>query len=84
MTSSLAMMQTTYHHSMAPSTNIDLISHNQPIAQQMQLQNSAPDPNEPNSEMLLALIARNKTLEGESKRFVGFFFHLKNFAVGKS
>lgn len=74
MTSSLSMMhpfQT--HHQMAPSSNIlnnglDL-SQAQQSNQQLQMQNSSSssssDGNEPNSEMLLALIARNKTLEGK-------------------
>lgn len=31
---------------------------------QLQQQNNILDPNEPNPDMLLALIARNKTLEG--------------------
>lgn len=62
---------------MTPSTNvlsnnIDLASHNQPNTQQMQLQNATADPNEPNPEMLLALIARNKTLEGELELLVVF------------
>lgn len=64
LTSTLSMMQPFQnHHQMATS--------------QLQMQNSSSssssDASEPNSEMLLALIARNKTLEGE----------LKNFAVGK-
>lgn len=64
------------HHQMAPSTNIangglDL-SHANHSNQQLQLQSSSSssssEMNEPNSEMLLALIARNKTLEGRWRK----------------
>jgi hypothetical protein len=52
-------------------------SHHQMATSQLQMQNSSSssssDASEPNSEMLLALIARNKTLEGE----------FESFAVGK-
>lgn len=73
LTSTLSMMQSFQnHHSMAPSSTVHAssldLSHAQP-AGQLQMQNSSSssssDMNEPNSEMLLALIARNKTLEGE-------------------
>lgn len=73
--STLSMMQPFQnHHQMAPSSTAVLpngleISHAQPSSQQLQMQNSSSssssDGNEPNPEMLLALIARNKTLEGE-------------------
>ena len=59
---------------MAPSSNIlnsglDLTQAQHSNQQQPHMQNSSSssssDGNEPNPEMLLALIARNKTLEGE-------------------
>lgn len=59
---------------MAPSSTSVLansldMSLAQQSSQQLQMQNSSSssssDANEPNPEMLLALIARNKTLEGE-------------------
>lgn len=77
LTSTLSMMQSFQnHHSMAPSSTVlanslDL-SHAQPSGHQMQnsSSSSSSDMNEPNSEMLLALIARNKTLEGECNGFL--------------
>jgi hypothetical protein len=77
------------HHQMAPSSTAVLpngleISHAQTSSQQLQMQNSSSssssDGNEPNPEMLLALIARNKTLEGE---FSVIFGAILSFAVGK-
>lgn len=82
LTSTLSMMQSFQsHHQMAPSSSVlgnSLeMSHAQQTNQQLQLQNSSSssssDANEPNSEMLLALIARNKTLEGESASNGTFF-----------
>lgn len=74
LTSTLSMMQPFQsHHQMASSSSalasgLDL-SHAQQTSQQLQMQNSSSssssDANDPNPEMLLALIARNKTLEGE-------------------
>lgn len=74
--SSMSMMQPLQPHPMAPTsslltnnmTNIDLSNsqpHNQLLHSQQQIPNNVNDPNEPNSDMLLALIARNKSLEGE-------------------
>lgn len=89
LTSTLSMMQSFQnHHQMAPSSsvinnNLDL-SHAQQSSQQLHMQtsssSSSSDGNEPNSEMLLALIARNKTLEGKPR----FLFFLSKFAVGKN
>lgn len=73
LTSTLSMMQSFQnHHQMVPSSTVlsDMALAQQSNTQQLQMQNSSSssssDANEPNSEMLLALIARNKTLEGES------------------
>lgn len=64
MTSALSMMHSFQNHQMAPST-IDMSSSHNQSQQNQQIQNaSSNDANEPNPEMLLALIARNKTLEG--------------------
>lgn len=78
LSSSLSMMHPFQnHHQMAPSSTIlnnglDLSQAQQ--SNQLQMQNSSSssssDGNEPNPEMLLALIARNKTLEGE----LNFYF----------
>lgn len=82
LTSTLSMMQSFQnHHQMAPSSvlasSLDM-QHSQQSSQQLQLQNSSSssssDMNEPNSEMLLALIARNKTLEGKFRIFRFLFF----------
>lgn len=73
--SQMSMMQPLQPHQMAPSSSsllsnslvsMDLShqSHNQ-LQMQSQPLNSTADPNEPNSDMLLALIARNKSLEGK-------------------
>lgn len=89
LTSSLSMMHPFQNYNqMAPSSNIlnsglDLTQAQHSNQQQPHMQNSSSssssDGNEPNPEMLLALIARNKTLEGE------FYFILSsNFADGKS
>ena len=68
------------HHQMAPSSavlnnGLDMTLAQQ-SSQQLQMQSSSSssssDMNEPNPEMLLALIARNKTLEGELKFFFLF------------
>ena len=81
LTSSLSMMQPYQnHHQMAPSSavlnnGLDMTLAQQ-SSQQLQMQSSSSssssDMNEPNPEMLLALIARNKTLEGELKFFFLF------------
>lgn len=92
LTSSLSMMQPFQsHHQMAPSStilpsNLDISPHAQQSNPQLQMQNSSSssssDANDPNPEMLLALIARNKTLEGECRRYKSFLV-LQKFAVGK-
>jgi hypothetical protein len=82
MTSALSMMHPFQNHQMTPSaTNVNLSANNSVHSTQSQLQNnSSSDPqNEPNPEMLLALIARNKTLEGKR-----YFFLLFYNAVGKN
>lgn len=63
-TSALSMMHPFQNHQMAPST-IDMSSTTSSAHNQTQQNASASDVNEPNPEMLLALIARNKSLEGE-------------------
>lgn len=74
LTSSLSMMQPfPTHHQMAPSASIgnaglDLSHANQSNQLQSSSSSSSSEMNEPNSEMLLALIARNKTLEGRYKK----------------
>lgn len=89
LTSTLSMMQSFQnHHPMAPSIGNSLdMPHAQTPSQQHQLQNSSSssssDVNEPNSEMLLSLIARNKTLEGESILAGAISFVVDRFAVGK-
>lgn len=56
MTSTFPMMHSFQNHQMAPSS----------VNSQLQNTSTSSDPqNEPNPEMLLALISRNKTLEGE-------------------
>lgn len=60
----LSMMQSFQNHPMTPSHQTTSI-HQQ---QQHQIQNSSDsssDPNDPNPELILALIARNKSLEGK-------------------
>lgn len=46
--------------------------HSTPIQLPQPLQNASADPNDPNPEMLLALIARNKSLEGKFDKRVFF------------
>ena len=61
MTSALSVMHPFQNHQMAPSsTLVDL-----PSSHSQHQNASSSDPNDPNPEMLLALIARNKTLEGK-------------------
>lgn len=69
MTSALSMMHSFQNHQMPPTT-LDMsstTSHNPVHSQNASAQNtsSSNDPNEPNPEMILALIARNKSLEGK-------------------
>lgn len=82
MTSALSMMHPFQNHQMAPSTvSLDMSMHSNQSQSQSnshQLQNSSSssssssgiDLHEPNPEMLLALITRNKTLEGRIKRMI--------------
>lgn len=75
LTSSLSMQPFPTHHQMAPSVNsagLDLSHANHPSQQlQSSSSSSSSEMNEPNSEMLLALIARNKTLEGRWRKEFG-------------
>jgi hypothetical protein len=80
MTPALSMMNPFQNHQMAPST-IDMSTTSSSASQQQQMQSGNADPNEPNPEMLLALIARNKALEGEQREallFVCVFFLVKS------
>lgn len=80
MTSALSMMHPFQNHQMAPSTvSLDMSMHNnQSQSNSHQLQNSSSSSSssasgldlEPNPEMLLALITRNKTLEGRIERMI--------------
>lgn len=65
-----ALMHPFQNHQMP----IDMAQHNHQSQSQSnsQMQNAVTNENEPNPEMLLALIARNKTLEGKKKFFVVF------------
>lgn len=67
MTSALSMMHSFQNHQMPPSANIDMTQHNHQQTQSSSQINVTPNENDPNPEMLLALIARNKTLEGKKK-----------------
>jgi hypothetical protein len=63
------MMQPLQSHPMAPQIDLSAQQHNPLLhssSQQQQLSNSINDPNEPNPDMLLALISRNKALEGKT------------------
>ncbi|CRK93485.1 CLUMA_CG007021, isoform A [Clunio marinus] len=75
LTSTLSMMQQSFqsHHPMAPSavlnSNLEMSQTQSSTQLQTSSSSSSSDINEPNQEMLLALIARNKTLEGEFRLF---------------
>lgn len=81
MTSTLSMMHSFQNHQMAPSSIVDMppSAHSQSQPNQLMQNASSTDPNEPNSEMLLALIARNKTLEGKYINFIFILFTLRFF-----
>ena len=51
--------------------------HSTPIQIPQPLQNTSADPNDPNPEMLLALIARNKSLEGRFDTSIFFLCFTK-------
>lgn len=74
MTSALSMMHPFQNHQMAPSTTTNInLSSDHSVQSQLQNNLSSDPQNEPNPEMLLALIARNKTLEGKRDNY---FFSL--------
>lgn len=101
--SALSMMHPFQNHQMAPSTvSLDMSMHSNQSQSQSnshQLQNSSSSSssssgildlqNDPNPEMLLALITRNKTLEGRIKRMIFLFIEnsmpseKRNFKIKK-
>jgi hypothetical protein len=66
MTSALSMMHPFQSHPM-PAASIDMTQHNHQQSQTNSQVSVTSNENDPNPEMLLALIARNKTLEGKKK-----------------
>lgn len=85
MTSALSMMHPFQNHQMPPSTSIDMTQHNHQTQPQSNSHIATSNENDPNPEMLLALIARNKTLEGKEKSFflLSKFFQCRRKMVPK-